>query len=511
MTSEEREKEKAALLADPDRLLMKRPFTRGSANAGVLDPTNGREVRGGVSLRASIPDSFYTVVTQDQFIKELDPQSHKVLFDQNMPSICVKLGEKDGNGLYGELEFRRISINFQERIRQKQTLTLCGHKRVFTLIGSNPTGRQTANFSKLKEYWQKRNQDGLGTKAVYTQKGLGDVGLLVYFDYMGRVKGRILSYEDGYVLIPHNDWNGDRLLETVYYLDTNGTECIDSYDDTFLYRKRAYAASHAGVDGGWLDLPPVRHGFSEIPLVTKRGKVAWDGVQNLIDTYETLYNIFIVIEKRHGWGILYIKGKVKDTAKQIAGSIVLNDTSIDGKGSAEFKTPPSPEHTIETLKTLYNNIQIGASTTFLLPEDVKSTGDVSALAIMLTQSLDIEGGLQGVIDWQNFLSKHVRLFKEGLAKELVAKGENPNAVTEFADLDVDAKFKIWRPFNEHEYNQMLMEMKNSGIISTKTAIEKNTVSTPDEELRLENENTPTDAEAEETPHGVENTPEEGMS
>lgn len=487
MTIEEREKEKSALLSDPDRLLMKKPFTRGSAELKSYDPTNNKEVRGGVSLRANLPYVGYTVVTQDQYIKELDPQSHKVLFDQNMPSICVKVGEKDGVGLYDDIEFRRISLNFQERIRQKQTLTLCGHKRVFTLIGDRPTELQTTNFSKLKEYWEKRNQDGLGTKAVYTQKGLGDVGLLVYFDYKGRVKGRILSYEDGYVLIPHNDCNGDRLLETVYYRDSQGNECIDSYDDAFLYRKRAYAATPIGKDGGWVDLPPVRHGFSEIPLVTKRGKVAWDGVQNLIDTYETLYNIFIVIEKRHGWGILYIKGRIKETAKQLAGSIVLNDTSIDGKGSAEFKTPPSPEHTIETLKTLYNNIQIGASTTFLLPEDVKSTGDVSALAIMLTQSLDIEGGLQGVIDWQNFLSKHVRLFKEGLAKELVASGENPQAVTDFAKLDVDAKFKIWRPFNEHEYNQMLMEMKNSGIISTKTAIEKNTVSTPDEELRLENE------------------------
>src|SRR5574344_827107 len=80
-----------------------------------------------------------------------------------------------------------------------------------------------------------------------------------------------------------------------------------------------------------------------------------------------------------------------------------------------------------------------------------------------------------------------RLFKEGLAKELVNKKINETAITDFNNLNIGAKFKIWRPFNEHEYNQMLIEMKKNGILSTKTAVEKNTVSTPDEEMRLNDE------------------------
>ena len=36
---------------------------------------------------------------------------------------------------------------------------------------------------------------------------------------------------------------------------------------------------------------------------------------------------------------------------------------------------------------------------------------------------------------------------------------------------------------------MLCTLKGSGIISTKTAVEKNTVSTPDEEVRMQNEQT----------------------
>ena len=73
------------------------------------------------------------------------------------------------------------------------------------------------------------------------------------------------------------------------------------------------------------------HGFSEIPLITKRGDVAWNNVQPIIDAYEELYNIFNAIQKRFGWGIFYVRGKFKETAKKIAGSVVLNDTSMDGK------------------------------------------------------------------------------------------------------------------------------------------------------------------------------------
>lgn len=281
------------------------------------------------------------------------------------------------------------------------------------------------------------------------------------------------------MIISHNDDNGDRLLECIYYRDENNAECIDCYDDTSIYRLRQ-------GENGWTRTTEA-HGFSEIPFATKRGDVAWNAVQSIIEMYETLYNLFIVIQKRHGWGILYVKGRFKENAQQIAGNIVLNDTSIDGNGSAEFKTPPSPNGIIDTLQSLEEQIQKGSSTTFLLPKDVKSSGDISALAIMLTQSLDIEGANNGVIEWQNFIDKMVRLFVEGLAKELVNKGINPNAVTEFAKLRIGAKLKVWRPFNEAEYNQMLATMKGAGIISTKTAVESNTVSAPDELARIHKE------------------------
>lgn len=229
------------------------------------------------------------------------------------------------------------------------------------------------------------------------------------------------------------------------------------------------------------------HGFNESPLITKRGAPAWDNGEDLIELFEIIYNLFAVIQKRHGWGILYIKGKFNETAKKIAGSVILNDTSVEGNGSAEFKTPPSPQNMIDFMQAILDQIQIATGATFILPKDIKSSGDVSGLAIQMTRSLDIVESSDSVIEWQNFASKMSRLYKEGLAKQLVSSGENPTAITDFAKMKVSTSFKPWQPFDESTWNQMLCTMKGAGVISTKTAVEKNTISAPDEEVRLQKE------------------------
>lgn len=471
------------LLADPQRLIEKKPFTRGTnfandCTCGFIDkevPINGK-------VQARLSTLKRRIVSQDEFVRELDPMSHKVLFDANIPSITMK----NKKGQMYELEYKKMAVPYQRLIRDKHVLHLCGNPMQFTLMNTNPTEKQTQCFIDFKQYWNLRNMDGMRTKAVSAQKSYGDAGLLFYFDYKGRIKARLLSYEDGYILCPHNDDNGDRILESVYY-SVGDTQYIDSYDDTYMYRWVCEWSDDSVDPYKWRMEKPVTHGFSEIPLVTKRGRVAWDNVQSLIEVYEVIYNVFLVIQKRHGWGILYVKGSFKALSEKLAGSVILNDTSMESKGSADFKTPPSPQNMIDTLGLMEETIQKGSGATFLLPKDVKSSGDISAQAIMLTQSLDIETALQGVIDWQNFADKMCRLFKEGLAKEFVNTGKNLTAITDFEDIDINAKFKVWRPQNDTEYNNMLISLKGAGGISEDTLIEKNTESSPDEKVRRRKE------------------------
>lgn len=469
------------LLSEPDKLKTKKPFTRGYSRTS--NPNEGRKVGLTEKVEVYAPQFKKKIVSQEQFLRELDPSTHDVLFDENIPSLCVKISEND----FREVKYQRMSVPIQQEIKNKQVMHLTANKMQFTLVDSQPTDTQQKNFITFKQYWDLRNQDGMKTKLVDTQKSVGDGGLLYYFDYDGCVKSRILSFKDGYILCPHNDQNGDRVLEVVYYIDDD-IERMDCYDRSHIYRFAKIAVNEVnGNNNGWVLIESEPHGFSEIPLVTKRGDVAWNNVQPIIDAYEELYNIFNAIQKRFGWGIFYVKGKFKETARKIAGSVVLNDTTMDGKGDAKFLTPPSPEGTIDTLQLMLESIQLGSSTTFLLPKDVKMSGDISGIAIMLTQSLDMENALQGVIEWQNVADKMTRLFKEGLAKELVNKGENPKAITEFSELNINAKFKVWRPLNETEYNQMLTTLTGAGLLSKESGIELNTMSKPDEKQRVAKE------------------------
>ena len=105
----------------------------------------------------------------------------------------------------------------------------------------------------------------------------------------------------------------------------------------------------------------------------------------------------------------------------------------------------------------------------------------------MTQSRDIETALQGVTDWQNVANKMMRLFKEGIGKELVNSGEDSTAYTRFMKLPVYSKFRIWKPFSESEYNQMLATLKGAGLLSVRTGIERNTESAPDELARVNTE------------------------
>lgn len=476
------------LLQSPDELLKRKPFTRGGDID--IDKYEGKSVFiGGGVVEAQIPRFKAIIIPQEQYLKELDPNCHDVLFDENTPSLCVKVGKGD----YREVKDEKMAVSFQKNILDKKVLHLTGNPMQFTLMNKMPTEKQKDNFVLFKQYWSLRNQDGMRNKMIETQLSCGDAGLLYYFNYKGEVKSRLISFMDGYVICTHKDQNGDTILETLYY-EKDGIEYIDSYDDEFMYRytnsqNASIDTNKIGeeIDSGWVMQPPQKHGFSEIPLVTHRGAVAWENAEKIITSYEILYNIFNALQKRLGWGMLYIKGKFKRNAQKIAGSVILNDDSLDGNGDAKFLEPPTPENIISTLELMEDTIQKSSSTTFILPKDISMSGDISGIAVQMTQSMDIEAALKGAMDWQNVADKMTRLFKEGLSHELVQSGKEINAKTEFDAININAFIKYWKPISDTEYNNMLIALVNGGILSKTTGIESNTESNPDEFLRIKKE------------------------
>ena len=99
------------LLANPDLLIKKKPFTRGVKDdvAQAMNILMPKQVDVNEMIDAEIPRFKREVVRQSQFLKELDPNSHKVLFDDNIPSITMKT--KDGGFL--EIEYKKMSVPFE--------------------------------------------------------------------------------------------------------------------------------------------------------------------------------------------------------------------------------------------------------------------------------------------------------------------------------------------------------------------------------------------------------------
>ena len=97
-------------LSNPQKLLLKKPFTRGTGSAGIKDKNDGKEIVASCKSEAILPRFKRVVVSQERFAKELDPQSHDVIFDNNLPSICVKL---DGGG-FQEINFKKFGLRKED-------------------------------------------------------------------------------------------------------------------------------------------------------------------------------------------------------------------------------------------------------------------------------------------------------------------------------------------------------------------------------------------------------------
>ena len=151
------------MLANPDLLLMKKPFTRGIKSLPNVQ-TAVRRVNANEAVRARLPRYTTVEIPQEQYARELDENSHNVLFDENLPSICVKL--QDGG--YNEIRFERTALPMQKLIKNKRVMHLTAHKMQFTMLDTEPTQQQGIDFITFKQYWERRNQDGMKTKMVDT-------------------------------------------------------------------------------------------------------------------------------------------------------------------------------------------------------------------------------------------------------------------------------------------------------------------------------------------------------
>lgn len=447
---------------NPNDILLKEPFTRGGTVIGALD---GVQVEAGTMVAAAPPTRMLKQISQATYLKELDPAMHDIHFDENVPKIVAKVG----NG-FMEVKYIRMALAYQAKIVEKQTQYLCGKKMRFTLCNHKPTAKEKDLFINLKEAWINKNMDIRKWELAHKQKSVGDAAMIFYFDEDKKVQAKTVSYMDNYTLLPHKDRYGKMDFFAMYFIK-DGVETIEAYD-----KINRYVISKTS-DSEYRLTEVSMHGFNRIPVVYKRGEVAWEKAQSIIETLEIIYNIYTVIMKRHGWGLLYIRGKLDPKITKTAGAIILNDPNPDSSGTADFKSPPNPEGMENLIADLRKQIQWQTSTIFLHPDDIKMSSEPSGIAIKLLLNTALEKASTDARDYDEVADEMCQLFKYGL-------GIEENRVSEYNLLSIRAEFDVWMPQSDTEIVNNIVQLKSAKAISNETAAEISPLSSSDETARI---------------------------
>lgn len=451
-------------LADPQRLLAMKPFTRGGVSNG--HPFEKNSVKSGQTIDTGFVDMTLKTVSQDLFITEYRPDLHHIILNKSIPKISVVI---DGY----EMPFTSITqtASFQKLIHSAHVRNLTTNPLEFTLCDIDGGDESKKLFSTIKNEWTWREREWDKYQAINICKQLGNCGVLFHYDPSTNKYGvTTYSYEDGYQIIPNYDEYGIEIARSLAY-EIDGQLVIDTYDSSMHYRTRMNATT------GKYEITSERHGFPICPLLHKRGKVAWEYAESSIEMWEIMANIQAIALKRFGTFALAFWGELdSESIKRDSSTLIVNLSSDNTNGKQDVKVLefPEPQTMDGYLKTLEEKISLFSSTTFITPKDI-TTSNSGGNGIALAMSNDYALATQSALDWQKFVNAMVYLHQVGLDLET-------NGTEKYAAMKIGAKIVPWSlETNNTKITNLAME---APYLSTQTVIERCPDAAPDELDRI---------------------------
>lgn len=450
-------------LSEPTRLLQMKPFTRG----GIMNlhGYENEEVFNNTTIDTGFSNLSLKPISQDTYITEYRPDLHHIILNKSIPHIKVVI---DGVELPSSMMDLTQTASFQKLIHSAHVRSLTANPLLFTLGKNDANDGGVELFESVKDEWNAREMDWWLGQAINTCKQLGNCGLLFSFNKEEkRYEVTNFSYEDGYQIIPNYDEYGYEVARSLVY-QIDGKIIIDAYDKKLHYRCTQ-------TNDGWT-IQSERHGFSQCPLLTRRGKVAWEYAESTIEIWELMTNITNIALKRFGTFALVFTGDMDgDSFKRDSSTLVINLSSDTTNGKQDVKVLdfPEPQTMDAYLKTLEEKISLFSSTSFITPKDITTTNS-GGNGIALAMSNDYALATQSALDWRRFVNDMVRLHQEGLELEL---GDS-----KIPKLHIGAKIVPWSlETNNTRITNLAMEAK---WLSMKTIIENSPDAAPDEIERI---------------------------
>lgn len=454
-------------LSNPQRLLQMKPFTRGGHMNGhgyeMSDVLNNTTIETGFANLTLHP------ISQDTYITEYKPDLHHIILNQTIPHIKVVF---DGCEMPSGMIELTQTASFQKLIHSAHVRSLTNNPLEFNLYRQDEEQGGVKAFEIAKSEWLWRNMDYWLAQAINACKQVGNCGILFSYDKdLNQCIVTSYNYEDGYQVVPNYDEYGFEIARSLVY-QVDDRIVIDTYDSRKHYR----IMQSTTTDGGW-EITSELHGFSRCPLLTKRGKVAWEYAETSIEMWELMTNINAIALKRFGTFALAFWGEMdSESFKRDSSTLIINLSSdqINGKQDAKVLEFPEPQTMDKYLKTLEEKISLFSSTSFITPKDI-TTSNSGGNGIALAMSNDYALATQSATDWRKFVNDMFYLFQEGLDLE-------SNGREKYAKLKVGAKIIPWSlETNNTKITNLQMEAK---WLSMKTIIEKSPDAAPDEEGRI---------------------------
>lgn len=432
------------------------------------------------NVSAMLPKQYGERVTQNDFLLELEPSGHAIFDERRYPNkLTVTKFDDNGEPLDFSIEnIARISIAFQQIIKTKQKNHITGKPLKFVLTSQKPSKELKERFVHMKQKFVSKNMDIAFAECVDTQLSTGDVALYFFRD-KGRFDWEVFGFNKGDFLIPVYD--NFRRLQKLYRFYSIKTETGDDEErfmeinssEVLIYRNEGNKRSR-----DWKLDTRTNHGYSRIPVVYKRGDVAWDKVQYTIEETEWAFSQFCESNAYFAFPILFVAGEVNALPKKGVQGKVLDTSDPAANANYISRTAGDMEPFKYQLENMINFIFMGSFSVNITPDVIKSSGDMPGSAIRIIMHPEIDKAIELSKEWDDFVDQMKDLFIESIGIE-DKKG------TQYKEIDFRIEIEIYIPENTTELVNNLNQSVTMKSLSKETAREKNPLAAPDENERAE--------------------------
>ena len=469
-------------------ILTKKPFTRvlpdGHYDHGY--------VLNDVSEIAIPPDQLRRkIVTQEDFMRELDPAGHIINDKELYPDIWQQ-NEEDGRWYIQEIP--RYAFSFQQIILVKHLTHLCGNDIQFELSDKNVTDTTQDVFNAHRNGWANKNMEVAWYQLAKSVKATGD-GAFVGFMDNGKFGWKTLSFLNGDKLYPHYDLRTGKLsifARTYCNYAENGSvtkRYIDVWDDTYYYRFVADGDPTSildkakqvifkifSVDGYKLEAKEA-HGFDDIPVSYKRDDngPCWTFSEESIENYEVAFSNLAHSNHDFGLPIMYVKGEGSE-------ELTTNDMSYASKimilpsdGEIGFLNRQDASNAYKTELDKLEDMIYKQSFAVKTPE-LKS-GDTPGVSLKIMYSDAYEKAMNDSQEYDDAIDKMIDIFTWGYGIECEQR-------LAFINTNIRHYIEPYIHLNITELTTNLNTAVVGGFLSKQTASEKLPYATPQEWQRI---------------------------